>query len=220
MSRRVAQVAVTVALLAVALLAVAATAAATQPAASAASRRAQAPALSIQLTDDRDTVDPNTTVHQVVTLTNTGAAAVTGLLVITAPPYASIASAPGADVDGSDATWTVTATPGTPLTEELDVAIGQVPAGEQFVTTLATFFAGGDRPPTVRTADVDRLPGVPDPRSTTTSTPGLAAPATRRSSKTSGWVTVAAVAGTIAVVAIGGAIAFSVRRRRLARSRP
>jgi hypothetical protein len=208
---------------AVAIAMVAVTSTAFAPLAFAASTavpgRAQAPALSIQLTDNRDTVEPNATVHQVLTLTNTGSAPVTGLLVVTAPPYASIANAPGADVSGSEATWTVTAAPGAPLTEELDVGIGQVPAGEQFVTTLATFYAGGNRtaPPTVRTADADRLPGVPDPRSTTTSTRGSAAAANHPASKTSGWVTVAAVAGTIVVVSVLGAIAVAVRRRRAAR---
>jgi hypothetical protein len=185
----------------------------------AAPARAQTADVSIALTDGVTDVTAGSIVTYTATVTNTGATPVAGTLVVTVPAFATYGNVGDGTVAEHDVSWPVTIAPGAAVTKPVTVSLGTFPDGEQYLTTLASFYVGPvTTTPTVRTADADRLPGAKGP-ATGEVVPTPPTPAAKHKSSVSALAVVLIVVGAVAVVAgLTGIVAWILRRRRRKRA--
>ncbi|MCI0159387.1 hypothetical protein KNO15_22015 [Leifsonia shinshuensis] len=128
--------------------------------------------LSIAITDGVAETASGASSDYTVTVTNRGTSPVTGELVVTLPEFATFSKAEGSHREKADAVWKVTVAPGASERRHASAAIGRIPATAVRVTTLATWYAEGDRSRIlVRAADANAIQGVLDPAHTVGQSP-------------------------------------------------
>lgn len=124
--------------------------------------------LSVSVSDGAEETEAGATLTYTATVRNTGGEAISGRLVISLPSYLTHgAQAPKATVAGSDATWSITVTPGGESTVTATATVGAPPLGERSVVVLASVILDGADSPVIRSADSDRLAGAGAPTSVT-----------------------------------------------------
>jgi hypothetical protein len=180
------------------------------------------PQLSITLTDGVAQTRSGQSLTYTATVTNGGAKQVKGKLVLEVPAFTS---AGHAKHSAQTVTWTMTARGDSTVTRKATVKVHTIPKGMVRVTTLASVYLGATSGvPVIRTADADRIAGVPDPTPVTVSLRPSASPTKRPaavSAQDGNGASLWLAAGLPIVIAAGlaaGALVWWRRRRAPERS--
>ncbi len=152
---------------------------------------AEAPALSLTVTDERDEAEPGDGIEYTVILRNRGTAEVADLLVSQRLPDEAELLDAGADaaVAGDGVTWTVTIAPGGKVERRTRIRLAEAPEDTRYVTTTVCARTARGAPPVACVTDADRLRRPAEEV-------GSAAEAAAPSAPESPTATAAAVAGT------------------------
>jgi hypothetical protein len=183
----------------------------------AASTDAPPPGLSVTIDNGITHVSSDTDTTYTTTVANAGTDPVAVTVVVTVPPFAKPGDAPGATVEGANATWTLTVDPGTNKSVTMTAHVAAIPKGTYRVTTVASVYLGDTAAgaPVIRSADADKIPGVKDPIVTSGRTPAPAASSTGSYS----WVLPVGITGVIVILLLTVLFMLWRNRRRPRRRR-
>jgi len=157
--------------------------------------------LSISIHNDTGSVRTGDHLSYAATLRNDGTAAVDGRLVVTVPAYMRITAANGADLEGTDASWSVEVPAGASVTKNVSASLGDIPKGELRVTTLVSLYLGDATQPAIRSAEADTIAGITDPAH---AEGDKAVDSSRPLPSVLVWIGIGVVAILVAVAALGG----------------
>jgi uncharacterized repeat protein (TIGR01451 family) len=166
------------------------------------------PGISITLSDAKAQTRPGATLTYTAAVTNAGAGALKGTLVVTIPAYSAFVGATAGHESGADIRWAITVGAGKSITKKVTVKLGTIPKGEVRFTTIATLYpAGTTTQILVRTADPDSIRGVVDPAHSV----GLPPVTEARSNQA--FILAIVILGAVVIVALVFLV-WSGRRRR------
>ncbi|HEV7742235.1 MAG TPA: hypothetical protein VGO65_07430 [Pseudolysinimonas sp.] len=164
--------------------------------------------LSIAIHNDSTEVRSGDALTYTVVVENSGSDRVDGRLVVTLPDFVRAVDVGGADRSGADLSWPISVAGGEKVTETVTGRIGEIPADEVRVTTLAGVYLGDASEPAVRTAEADAIAGVADPAHAVADRP-----ATASAGPALGWI----IGGAGGVIAAGLLVLVMMARRRQSR---
>lgn len=163
----------------------------------AAAAEQSAPNIAVTLTSDAEALAAGERITYTAEIVNRGEA-VQARVVLTPPTYVALGSLDGADVDGNEATWSLTLGAAETKTIEIPARIGDIPEAELRATALLSLYVGDGTSPLVRTASADLIDGVDDVQTEVSPLPGI----------------LLAVGIGLVVVLIALAVVFIVLQRR------
>jgi hypothetical protein len=155
------------------------------------------PNIAVTLTSDAEALIAGERITYTAEIENRGEA-VQARVVLTPPAYVTLGSIEDAEIDGNEATWSLTLGAAETRTIDVPARIGDIPDAELRATALLSLYVDDSTSPLVRTASADLIDGVDDVQTEVSPVPGI----------------LLAVGTGLIVVLVALAILFIVLQRR------